>query len=511
MHTRLLVLSAVLITTAAAPEAARAATLVNPGSTIALFADAGEANRLTVTLTSTSVTFTDTAATITDAAGCSGSGHTVVCGNFPILVGLGDLDDEMTVTGQGSGDNTELSVNPGPGDDLVTGGAENDTIVHTAGDGADTLIGGGGLNLVDYRNNGPAGPIQAVLPTSTGNGEAGENDTFNGINGIKDTPFDDVITGGPEADTIVLSQGADTVTSGGGDDQITAIGAASDVGPNTIDAGDGDDHVQWNSIAGETIGGGAGDDTLTPTSDGVGRAVVSGDAGDDAITGASSGDTLLGGDGGDAIVGSAGADLIDGGAGSDHLEGSAGADSITGGSGVDTIAAGSGADIVAVTDGEQDEVGCGTGADQIDGDPIDSVSIDCELLTGGALSRTPFGQVGAPGPAGPITPGPAGPAATLPVPAFVAVGVGSRLDGRPGRRVKFRYVTTIRSAVTLVVKKRLTRIATIAGTARPGLNSISWNGRSGRNRAAKGAYSVTLTLVSADGRTKTVRSSVTLR
>jgi hypothetical protein len=80
-------------------------------------------------------------------------------------------------------------------------------------------------------------------------------------------------------------------------------------------------------------------------------------------------ENVTGGTGGDALTGDAGANRIDGGGGDDVITGGAGPDTLIGGDGNDTIHA---------RDGEVDTIECGSGADTVDADPADLLSLDCD-------------------------------------------------------------------------------------------------------------------------------------
>jgi streptogramin lyase len=117
--------------------------------------------------------------------------------------------------------------------------------------------------------------------------------------GDRPTTGDDVILGGPGADSISALGGNDRICMGAGDD--------------TVAGGPGDDR----------IGGGTGRDTLS---------------------GGAGADTLLGNGGADRLEGGRGADLLDGGDGVDTLRGGPQADRLIGGPKRDTCAGGGGID-----------------------------------------------------------------------------------------------------------------------------------------------------------------------
>ncbi len=114
-------------------------------------------------------------------------------------------------------------------------------------------------------------------------------------------PFDPVIRGGDENDTLTGTDGADEFVAGAGDDLVFA-GAGDD----TVDAGAGNDTV-YGGAGDDTIDGGAGNDTLY------------GDGDDDTISGGAGNDTIFGNDGDDEIEGGDGNNIAFGGAGSGDI------------------------------------------------------------------------------------------------------------------------------------------------------------------------------------------------
>ena len=171
----------------------------------------------------------------------------------------------------------------------------------------------------------------------------------------------------------------------------------ADVKHIEIDAGDGDDAIDWTGIAIPTycFGGlgndrmtaGTGDDTL---SGGGGRDYLSGGGGDDFVSGGATNDELYGGPGADHLEGGAANDLLAGGAHDDRLYGDAGNDvlsgndgkdvmyggdgddSLTGGIGWDLHSGQAGNDRLFARDGRDDEVLGGDGDDEAEIDhPLD--------------------------------------------------------------------------------------------------------------------------------------------
>ena len=125
--------------------------------------------------------------------------------------------------------------------------------------------------------------------------------------------------------------------------------------------GDGDDSVHFGEEDEDdtypmtlTAAGGDGNDDLDALFVSVPVTLV-GETGDDRLQGGNGDDRLDGGDGADVIDPSAGRDVAVGGAGDDRIE--------------------------ALVDGP-DQIACGAGRDETDGDAVDVVADDCERQTG---------------------------------------------------------------------------------------------------------------------------------
>ncbi len=229
------------------------------------------------------------------------------------------------------------------GDDSVTGGTANDTIM--GGDGDDTIAGLGGNDSID------AGDGDDVVSGDDGDDtiQAGDGDDIvtgnlgndsilggDGLDSLSGNEGLDTLNGNSGADTISGDDGVDFILGGGGADLIsgglegdTIIGNS---GSDTMSGDDGADFVDGGN-SNDSIAGGEGDDTLN------------GMAGDDTLDGGGGDDTILGGDGGDLAFGDGpdvnivtfGNDVIRGQAGNDTLRGTLGADTIEGGNGNDEI------------------------------------------------------------------------------------------------------------------------------------------------------------------------------
>ncbi len=220
---------------------------------------------------------------------------------------------QVTIDGKVAGsvliaDIDSVEIDCGAGDDKISFNVPNkDLWVDVyAGDGNDTIIGGGGDDDLS--------------------GEAG----------------DDSITGGGGDDVIWGDEGNDTIDGGKGDDQIYA-----DDGNDSIDGGEGDDTI-YAGNGDDDVSGDAGNDDI---SGGRGNDELIGGSGDDELDGNNGADTLAGGLGEDSLNGGRGGDQEHGGYDDDLVKGQAGDDTIWGGEGTDTLAGGANRDTVYKEDG----------------------------------------------------------------------------------------------------------------------------------------------------------------
>ena len=300
------------------------------------------------------------------------------------------------------------------GNDIVLGGAGEDTIY---GEGGDDLIDGGADNDILH---GDASFFVNDKKESPAHG----NDKIFGGSG------DDAIYGGGGNDTIDGGEGNDLIS---GDYQERYLSGESFLagkfhGDDNIQAGAGDDIV-YGQGGSDFINGGSGNDKLVgdDTEDNVGGQwhgadVINGDQGNDRIFGLGASDALNGGDGDDFIRGDGaendisgqwhGDDIISGGSGNDTIMGDGGRDNIDGGDGDDRISGdaddidgqyhnddilngGSGNDYIW-GDGGTDTIFGGEGNDYLEGD---SESLDIafhgdDTIYGGAGDDTAYGGAG---------------------------------------------------------------------------------------------------------------------
>lgn len=338
-------------------------------ATVRFFGNPGEVNTVEVTGGATGVTVTDTSTRPVPGPGCHvGSLTSVTCPGAVARLDLNgaDLNDEIRNSTSlpsaiSGGDGADTLVG-GSGDDVITTrglysdrvlcGAGNDTVNADAGDiieadcervsrpgGGTTTPGGGG-------QTGGAGstPPAVVVPVPVaGACLVKRQGTENG----------DVIAGSAAGDFLLGLGGNDRIQGLAGDDCLFGGN-----GRDRLSGGPGADYANGEAAA-DTISGGDGPDRLA------------GGAGADRISG---------GNGADTIAGSAGADRISGGSGVDRINGGAGGDVISGGSGRDNIAGAQGRDRINVAHGSRDRVRCGSGRDVVRADRRDRVARDCEIV-----------------------------------------------------------------------------------------------------------------------------------
>ena len=255
-------------------------------------------------------------------------------GNDDIL-GRGGND---TICGMGGND----IINAGGGNDWIDGGSGDDDIIGSGG--ADIIFGGVGE---DFIRGGPgADEIEGeegddILLGQSGDDMIDGGDGVDGINGgsgndtiytgagatvssglfVSGAGGNDLIFGGPDADSLFGGPGLDTINGAAGDDEING-GNARD----TINGGDGADTIRGQESR-DTINGDGGNDIIDG---GLGNDTINGGPGDDEISGAAGNDLINGDAGSDTLLGGLGDDMLDGGASSgDICDGQSGTDTAT--------------------------------------------------------------------------------------------------------------------------------------------------------------------------------------
>ena len=236
------------------------------------------------------------------------------------------------------------------GNDVLVGRAGNDTLYGGEGDdtlfgglGADALYGGFGSDMAHYSD--ATGGLRADLETSATNTGFAAGDTYDNIENLAGSNYNDVLLGNSLGNALWGLNGNDQLWGRGGDDHLIA-GAGDDTliggaGADRLDGGAGRDRVVyvdsavglradlqvWASntgiaagdvyIAVEDLYGTGYNDVL------LGNTVANtiwGDSGNDQIWGRAGNDTLIGGNGNDTLLGGAGADLLNGGEGRDRVQ-----------------------------------------------------------------------------------------------------------------------------------------------------------------------------------------------
>ncbi|MBP6014326.1 MAG: AHH domain-containing protein [Alphaproteobacteria bacterium] len=338
-----------------------------------------------------------------------------------VLTG-GSGNDTVSYSTSAGGVTASLATNTGTvgdasgdtfsGIENLTGGSGSDTLagdgnanVLIGGAGADAFTGNGGIDTVSYVT-ATAGITVSMTATAGSAGDA-LNDTFNTVENVTGSGFDDSITGDGNANTLDGGAGNDTLTGAAGADALiggsgidTANYAAASVAivanlTTGVGTGTGDSNGDtYNGI--ENLTGGTGNDTLTGDANanvlngGAGTDGLVGNDGDDTLIGGAAGDSLNGGNGidtvsyststaavtaslttntgtvgdasgdtftavenltggsaNDTLTGNTGVNVLIGGAGNDTLDGGGGNDTLIGGAGSDAFNGNTGTDTVS--------------------------------------------------------------------------------------------------------------------------------------------------------------------
>ena len=289
------------------------------------------------------------------------------------LIGTGYADSL-----KGDGSNNRLTG--GDGDDTLEGGV-----------GADTLIGGSGSDTVTY--SGAALGITASLADATANLGEAAGDTFDGIDNLRGSSWDDVLAGDANANLLEGSSGNDSIDGGAGNDTLTG-GTGGDTltggtGIDTFNADTGNDTVTDLGNGGVDVLKVYAGASVVATVDAAGwvASAASSNAGSASLltSGAAvnlSAVSSIVGSNGFTVTNTGGATTLTGSAFSDTLQGSGAAETIAGGGGDDTISGGGGADILRGGDGRDAIAPGGIAFALVDGEAgFDSLRMDGAGMT----------------------------------------------------------------------------------------------------------------------------------
>ncbi len=224
-------------------------------------------------------------------------------------------DDEATVYALAGNDTLKISgsygyYDGGAGNDVisVSGGAEGNTLV--GGAGADSIITNGGGNVIVYNSGDGKDTIVGygendslmINGTVTKAAQSGANvlitvGSSTNVLTIKNTTLENLGLGGGDSSVISGTNGADSLSNSKDNvtiDALTGNDTVSNTGENvSINGGGGNDRItnSGSSATGNTIAGGAGNDTIYTNGagnlirydSGGGRDTIYGFGGEDSI------------------------------------------------------------------------------------------------------------------------------------------------------------------------------------------------------------------------------------
>ncbi len=245
------------------------------------------------------------------------------------LLFQGDLRSLIEAAIGGSGHDT-LTGNQG--DNTLTGNAGNDVLLGLEGNdrfeggaGADEMQGGLGIDQAQYSDAPSA--VVADLVFFVVNGGQAAGDTYDGVENLRGSLFDDILRGddGPNGlggwnggnDTLIGRGGNDSLNGGVGDDLLDG-GAGGDA----LDGGDGVDEAAYGGAPSRVVVDLLASQAATLVGDAFGDTFigienVSGSGFNDDLRGDGVANVLWGGSGSDGLMGRGGLDRLIGGPGDD--------------------------------------------------------------------------------------------------------------------------------------------------------------------------------------------------
>jgi Ca2+-binding RTX toxin-like protein len=174
----------------------------------------------------------------------------------------------------------------------LDGGAGGDVLVGSVG--ADHLIGGGGSDTASYEDNW--GAVSANLSVGQGFGNAAQGDTYDGIENLRGSIFNDFLIGDAGANVLAGGRGNDGLVGGAGADMFLFDAALGDNIDTLFDFVSGTDKILLDDAVFEGLGLGA----LAAGAFVVGTAAADGD--DRIIYNQAAGTLLFDADGSGAIA-----------------------------------------------------------------------------------------------------------------------------------------------------------------------------------------------------------------
>ena len=234
---------------------------------------------------------------------------------------------------------------------VLSGGSGDDVLAGRGGN--DTLRGGAGTDTADYSGAAAGVTIKLAINTATSDGDGG-TDSFNSIENLTGSAFNDTLSGDGLANVISGGLGRDVLIGLGGNDTLIGGSGASNqllggLGDDTYVVTANDSIVEAANEGTDTVNAGVNNFVLSAnienlTFTGTGNFGGTGNASANILTGGDGRDTLRGGGGDDTLNGGAEFDTADfSGLASDYLIVNLGAgqfritDSVGGRDGVDIL------------------------------------------------------------------------------------------------------------------------------------------------------------------------------
>ncbi|AIL66063.1 Ca2+-binding protein, RTX toxin [Rickettsiales bacterium Ac37b] len=286
-------------------------------------------------------------------------------------IGGSEFNDHLTgdekdnyINGEGGDD----EIHGAEGDDDLFGAKGHDALYGEEGDdtlsgfeGIDNMDGGEGVDTASYHHPYATVGVNVDLARGYGIGGYASGDTYQNIENVVGSKFNDVIKGNAENNLLKGMEGNDLLYGEAGDDKL--VGGS---GENKIFAGAGNDYI-LTGIGADEIDGGEGEDTISYEYASSGAVVnmklgmsitgidqnnfinienvigsehndqINGDYKDNKLYGLGGNDVIEAGAGNDIIAPGEGDDKAFGEDGDDYFLGDLGADEIDGGKGKDTV------------------------------------------------------------------------------------------------------------------------------------------------------------------------------